>query len=553
MDVMTSAGDLLESEAPGRWVLRHASPLSWAILVLGAVLQLANYLCGHSLWLDEAYLSFNFMTHSAAQLFGPTDFSQIAPEGWLQLEALSYRATHSFEYGLRAMPLTAGLGSLWLFRRLAFRVLGPGGALAAMTVVCLSPQVIAYAVMVKPYSVDVLATAWILLLAFPMLQERPASLGDIARLGIAGLIFVLVSFPVVYVLAGVGSVLCLQLAWRRRWRDAGVMVLACAAWLATFAALYLLIYKPQVQAGTLDDPGTQQFFKDTGFVPYWAQKVDDVVRFASNISSWFTFYFPNISHLVALAMCVAGTVVLFRKVPMFATALAVTLLVALGGSAAQAYPLYDRFTLFLFPAMGLAIGAALGVLLQGPAWRWIVGAALSALVLFGPLKDLQWWMRRDPPFAITHVTPALKILGQRWRPGDGLYIQASSAPAYLVYRRRFGLEAAPWTVGYQASWACLASDPAVLKRPRTFVLAPIDVGARAMPAFGQDDISRLEKAGLEVKVLEARSDLKLLELDQRVGARPAPPAGCEPQWAHQDLETALRAYRLGAAPRPVGS
>ncbi len=553
MSFTTTARSLLESSKPGSWIARNAPSLSWTILVLGALLQVANYLCGHSLWLDEAYLSFNFLTHSPARLLGPTDFSQIAPVGWTQIEALAFGWTHSFEYGLRALPVAAGLASLWLYRRLAFQVLGAGGALAALATLCLSPQVIAYAVMVKPYSVDVLAAVCILSLAYPMFRDGSPTPKDLARLAIAGLLFVLVSFPAVYVLAGIGSVLLLQLVRGRRWRDAAILALVCAAWLATFAALYILVYKPQVQAGTLDDAGTQQFFKDTGFVPYWIQKADDAVRFATDISGWFEFYFTKVGQIPALITCLAGTVVLFRKAPAFTAALAVTVLAALAGSAAQAYPLYDRFTLFLFPGIALAIGAALGELLRGAAWRWLLGAGLAALLMFGPLKDLQWWMRRDPPFAMAHVTPALQTLAQRLHPGDGLYIQASSAPAFLVYRRRFGLQSAPWSVGYQPSWACLAGDPAVLKQARTFVLATIDVGSRAMPSFGDADRRQLERSGFDVSVIASRPDLRLLELRKRPGARPAPPSGCESQWLYRDLETVLRTYGLGATPSPPRS
>ncbi len=251
--------------------------------------------------------------------------------------------------------------------------------------------------------------------------------------------------------------------------------------------------------------------------------------------------------------CLAGTVVLFRKAPAFTAALAVTVLAALAGSAAQAYPLYDRFTLFLFPAIALAIGAALGALLKGAAWRWLLGAGLAALVMVGPLKDLQWWMRRDPPFAMAHVTPALKALSRQWRPGDGLYVQASSAPAFLVYRRQFGLRSAPWSVGYQPNWACLAGDPAVLKQARTFVLATIDVGSRAMPSFGDADRRQLERSGFDVNVIASRPDLRLLELRKHPGASQSPPAGCEPQWLYRDLETVLRTYRLGATPSPPRS
>ncbi len=553
MAFMTTARGLLGSSKPGTWITRNAPSLSWAILALGALAQVANFLCGHSLWLDEAYLSFNFLTHSPAQLLGPTDFSQIAPAGWMQLEALSFGWTGSYEYGLRALPVAAGLASLWLYRRLAFQVLGAGGALAALAILCFSPQVVAYAVMVKPYSVDVLAAVCILSLAYPMFQDGSPTLKDLARLGIAGLVFILVSFPAVYVLAGVGSVLFLGLLRERRWRDAAILALVCAAWLATFAALYLIIYKPQVQAGTLEDAGTQQFFKDTGFVPYWIQKADDAVRFVTDIAGWFEFYFTKIGQIPALIACLAGTVVLFRKAPAFTAALAVTVLAALAGSAAQAYPLYDRFTLFLFPAIALAIGAALGALLKGAAWRWLLGAGLAALVMVGPLKDLQWWMRRDPPFAMAHVTPALKALSRQWRPGDGLYVQASSAPAFLVYRRQFGLRSAPWSVGYQPNWACLAGDPAVLKQARTFVLATIDVGSRAMPSFGDADRRQLERSGFDVNVIASRPDLRLLELRKHPGASQSPPSGCERQWLYRDLETVLRTYRLGATPSPPRS
>ena len=95
------------------------------LLVIGAVLRAAPFLLDRSLWLDEAKLALNVLERSPAQLFGPLDYGQAAPVGFLLLEKQAVAAFGEGERALRLVPLLAGVASLWLFFVVARRWLSP--------------------------------------------------------------------------------------------------------------------------------------------------------------------------------------------------------------------------------------------------------------------------------------------------------------------------------------------------------------------------------------------------------------------------------------------
>ncbi len=486
--------------------------LSWMIVALGAVLMTWQYLAARALWLDEAYLVFNLKYLSAHQLLGPVYFSQLAPVGWLLLEKVMFDLWGHLEYALRLLPLAMGLAALALFRDLTFRLLKPAGALAALAALALSPWVHEYVVDVKPYSADILMTLAVLRLGLPMTEERTASLGRLLALAVAGLAGVAMSFPIVYVLGAVGGILFLQFAVQRRWRDAIVVAVASALWLAAFGALYLLVYKVQTRVGTLADAGHEHFFQRSTFGPFPPKSLGDLVWYAKWSANLFIYYFTGYAAVPAGLACLAGFIGFWRRSIWLALMLLAPIALALlGAAAAHAYPLYGRYAIFYAPVLFLFAGAGVDQLARGGAPRWALAAAAFA-ILAGPTMLLSWQYRRSPPFGLTHITPAIKTMGKDWKPGDVVYVQASATPAYLLYRSRYGLGQAPWRIGYETTWSCVLKDLGADAARRVWVLAPIDIGLRPLPVLGDADKRQYAAHGVAADLVSYRNEIELVKL-----------------------------------------
>ena len=499
----------------------RADRLSLGIVAVGAILLIWQYAAARALWLDEAYLVFDLKYLNLHQLFGPLYFSQVAPLGWLLIEKIVFGVWSHLEYGLRLFPLLMGLASLVLFRSLALRLLSAEGALAALCCFALSPWFHQYVVDVKPYSADILMALAILRFACPMATVDTLSWGRLSALAAAGLAGVFLSFPIVYVLGAVGAVLFVEFALQRRYRDAAAVAVTSALWLVVFAGVYLMVYRVQARAGTLTDAGHEHFFQRSAFGPFPPKSLGDLVWYAKWAANLFKYYFTDYGAVAAGLACLAGFIGFWRRSRWLALMLlGPVVLAVLGGAAAHTYPLFGRYALFYAPVLFLFVGAGVDQLARGGAPRWALAAAVFA-VIAGPVVLLSWQFRRGPPFGLTHITPAMRTLGQAYRPGDVVYVQASAAPAYILYRSRYGLDRAAWTIGYQQTWPCVLLDLGRAAKGRVWVLAPIDIGLRSLPLLARDDQALYAANGVVAEMVSHRNEIELVRLAPHQGMQDA--------------------------------
>jgi hypothetical protein len=84
-------------------------PLVFALTAIAVSLRLAYYLLNPSLSVDEASLALNIMHRPFSSLFAQLDFNQAAPAGFLLLQKLLINSFGATPYGLRVLPLIAGV------------------------------------------------------------------------------------------------------------------------------------------------------------------------------------------------------------------------------------------------------------------------------------------------------------------------------------------------------------------------------------------------------------------------------------------------------------
>src|SRR5579872_3650981 len=103
----------------------------WGVLVIGIGLRAWEFLGSRSLAFDEINLVRNVAERDWIGLLHPLSYGQVAPVGFVLLLRLCWKIFGT-DWGLRVIPFMAGIGSLFLFRALARRIVQGPAAVAAM-------------------------------------------------------------------------------------------------------------------------------------------------------------------------------------------------------------------------------------------------------------------------------------------------------------------------------------------------------------------------------------------------------------------------------------
>src|SRR3712207_5144043 len=83
-----------------------------ALVLSGIGFRAAQYLSQRSFWEDESFIVLNLRDKTAAELLGRLDHDQAAPPLFLLIQRGVVVTLGPTEFGLRLLPLAAGIGSL---------------------------------------------------------------------------------------------------------------------------------------------------------------------------------------------------------------------------------------------------------------------------------------------------------------------------------------------------------------------------------------------------------------------------------------------------------
>jgi uncharacterized membrane protein len=445
-----------------------------AILALGALLRILQFWPRRSLWLDELMIALNVTERSAGRLLlEPLDHFQVAPAGFLALSKLGVFLLGDIELGLRLFPLLFGLASLFLFWRVAVRLLSGAALHAALTLFAVSPALVWYAGNAKPYAGDVFATLLLILLALRFREGRIADVRRALLWGGIGALCVLVSQPAVLVASAAGAILVVQ-AWRARSRETrrAVLVLVglagVGAAMATAASLALVA--PETRTYMLAAWSDQ-------FLPAPWDGIRSLVWLPERlliVLAHLVFFFPlsRLDQVLvgALGMlAIPGTAFLIRRRRPEAVLLAVPVVVAVLAAAVSLLPFGGRAAIYTGPSFLIASMAGISWLASKP-WAGRRFAAVAALVVAG-VPALYVLAAARPPYRAEEARPVLEAIRSRWRAGDQLYAYYGARYAMEFYGPRLGYR--DWIAGNcnrGAPRAYLKELDALRGRPRVWVL-----------------------------------------------------------------------------------
>jgi hypothetical protein len=208
-----SVGVALTEEAGGAVSPATLRWLCLGLVALGAMWRIVRYGLRFPIWGDEAFVCVNFLDQDYAALMGPLKCAQVAPLLFLWGEQAAYQFLGGSELAVRLLPFLAGLASLALLWRLAWRTLPPLAAAFAVSLLATAYWPVAMSGTVKPYASDLFMALALLVPAVEYLYQ-PGRWGWLALLSVLCPLAIFSSYPAVFV-AGAVSVAILPAVWRQ--------------------------------------------------------------------------------------------------------------------------------------------------------------------------------------------------------------------------------------------------------------------------------------------------------------------------------------------------
>jgi hypothetical protein len=484
------------------------------LLLLGVAWRALRYLLQFPIWGDEAFVCLNFLDRDYAGLVQPLRFAQVAPILFLWSELTAFRWLGGSELALRLLPLLAGVGSLFLFWRLARLTLSPLAGALAIGILAVAYYPVRHACEIKPYAFDLFFALALLVAAVSWLRQ-PEKRRWLMALVLLVPFALGLSYPAVFV-AGAVSLALLPVV--RRLRDSGTWGLYVAyngLMLASFLGVYLLA-------------GTNQYASTGGTEnSYWADWFPPARPVA--LGKWLALtHTGNMmaypaggrdgASALTLLLCLAGVwhfvrarqwnLLLLLLAPFALTFVAAVLhRYPYGGSA--------RVAQHLAPAICFFAGTGAALLLTGAA-RWFgdvqqLGLAtcglLAVTALIGMARD---WKKPYKTDSDRQVRTIVNDVATQAGPNDQIVVLEPNwcvGPTFEWYLRRYG-ERVQWNS---------AIDLARLRQG----------GDLWSFSFSRDGVGR---AAFETRLLHGerqmlRADHQVYDL--QLGPREEPPEHCE--------------------------
>ncbi|OJW06053.1 MAG: hypothetical protein BGO49_07335 [Planctomycetales bacterium 71-10] len=386
-----------------------------------------------SLVRDEVAVGINLFDMGPIELATrPLGQDQAAPVVFLWIEDALATLSGYDERALRLLPLAASIAALPLAHRFARDVFGPLAGLIAVALMAFSEPLIAYGVQLKPYSSDVLAALLFLNAARWALKggETPRRC---AAVGALGSVLVWASFPVVFVIGGVGLALIAG-AFARGDRAAGARwIVSMAACAGSFLAGYALIFRHYATSAYLLE------WWRFAFAPLPPRSAEDFRWYATNLGRMFEQEL-GIRHWYAAALLWAlGIAATARGAfgPGGRTAAAMLLApvaLNLAASAIHKYPFNERTMLYAAPLTATLTAAGAARLLTTPRTSArLAGVAALAVALAHPIRVQAEYARNPEARALEDVRPTLAFLAEKGRPEDPIYVHWDAVAYYDFY------------------------------------------------------------------------------------------------------------------------
>jgi hypothetical protein len=326
------------------------------------------------------------------------------------------------------------------------QVTNKAGLLVALALFVLNPQLVYYSSETKQYIVDVAVTVGMLVLALPVLDQK-ATKREYLLLGVAGSVALWLSHPALFVLAGIGFVLLIQLWQKGDWANLRWTLMVGSLWLLSFILLYFISW--------------QKLGANSFLTTYWSEAFPPMPPWSE--LAWFGNYvdasiriqlgIPYVIWLVAICI-LAGWFALYREMRPIALTFLFIAIFAFVASALRLYPAFGRLALFMTPLEIILLGKVIEwvqrLLASNKVASLVVTLALSGFLIYGPLVNS--YQTFITPKYFEHIRPYMDYLSASWKPGDELFVTYWAEPAFRYYAPFYHLENVPYIASQYADY-----------------------------------------------------------------------------------------------------
>lgn len=423
---------------------RVVTALVVVICLIGLSLRVHFYKIGRSLWLDEAMLALNIVRRSFLDLLKPLDFNQGAPIGFLLLEKAVASLLGGSDYALRLIPLIAGLASVPIMYIVSKRYIEKSSALISFGLFALSPRLIYYSSELKQYSTDVLMTLVLLLIA-PKCLEEEVNPHILAVLGTVGCLAIWISYPSLFVFAGILLSVGLTFVLRRDTYHLFWLFGISAAWLINFSFIYFI--------------NLRHLESNDALLKYWSGAFAPLPPWSN-----FGWYYGALTgmlkdpatlpaNVIVVGLLIVGVFSLVARRWQLMLILFTPFLLSLAASALRKYPFSGRLLLFLLPLLFLLLAEGMKqvkiILLKVKRpLAELIYTFLVVYLLYNPTsiacKNLQ-----SPPMG-EHIKPVMAYISKNYLIGDVIYVYYAARPAFEFYMPLYGFDQSDYIGGIAA-------------------------------------------------------------------------------------------------------
>jgi len=426
--------------------LPAAAPALLALFVIAV--QIYRWTGAEPMWIDEEAIALTVREHSFSQLAGPVWLATSAPLGWLMAERAAILVGGAGDVVLRFIPMLFGAGTLVAAVWIGRRWLNPPGALVLVLLCAANRTLVNFWFETKQYTADAF---WALLLPALVVwaieaDEKRERMRRAAAWWVAATVGQWLANGAAIVTPGCALVLVVA-SWRRDRRAAWTSAALGLIWVGGALLHYQLAMRYTLNSTYLYD--------------YWATSFPPRSAGPAAALLWM---FNRLPVLAASPMSTGFWVGLWILAPcgfLFAAnrtlgaAFATVPLAAFALAGFHVVPLYERFVLWIVPA--LAVGVALAVdraaravfdVVRRPAGLvrpvgYVARIAIGVVVAAAVIRLCDDMIARDGWYTFRFGRPQLKHglddrAAVRWlmamhRPGDAILATKLTWPAIWWY------------------------------------------------------------------------------------------------------------------------
>lgn len=265
--------------------------------------------------------------------------------------------------------------------------------------------------------------------------------------GLIGIAGMWISHPAVFILAGAGTALAIQLIRTRNFNKLAWLGGVILLWLISFAVEYSITLQAIQNNSNFDT------YWNSGYLPFPPWR--DIDWFARTIASYIRFlgYRDSQYGLILIGLLLIGSISIFRKRWLVGIVLFLPVITMLIVTSIEAYSAMARLLLFLVPVTILSISE--GILAVGDfisKSNPIVGKAmvllLTIFVLAQPMISSYKYLLEPPNKE--DMKAVLVDLRENYREGDIIYLYYPARFSFWYYADQYGFDESDYIIGIKS-------------------------------------------------------------------------------------------------------